>query len=364
MTDILDEFMDLDDCQFSFEELVSRKYIPQTAKGNGKQKVHLTSVHSAPLDTCDMIIAARQNSQWLLRLGMIEDCIYARSAQAETFKQFVRVKHGSRSIQRVWRCWEKTRANGEDFETSKSILWSQSSIKPPNPGNSCHGILAFECLTDACSANVRKNSETKRGNSKVKHVVPLATTFKPTTSFRSHEVETTLQNGQALCASCNKKKGNKMPEMIFVNGKAAHNKCIDWFNDSADQKHFVINAAPEGKQSVHRLSPKACCAWARLNEWLSLLREQVVRQWSDEFFAVTQRHMTKVTGRRANWRFWEICATWSAIWNACRWLQYAERTRPSSFVMSITTPQCKLPGVRLIQHSKRRAMFLCWPNAS
>ena len=35
-------------------------------------------------------------------------------------------------------------------------FWKSSSIKPPNPGNSCHGILAFECLTDACSANVRK----------------------------------------------------------------------------------------------------------------------------------------------------------------------------------------------------------------
>ena len=94
--DILYEFMDLDDCQFSFEELsTAANTFLRTAKGEvAKQKVrapHL-SHHSAPLDTYDMIIKqpAKLTVDCLQDFGMIEDCIYARTAQAETFKQFVR----------------------------------------------------------------------------------------------------------------------------------------------------------------------------------------------------------------------------------------------------------------------------------
>ena len=73
--------------------------------------------------------------------------------------------------------------------------------------------------------------------------------------------------------------------------------------------------------------------------------------------------MTKVTGADAQIEDFgdDLCATWSAIQTLEDGFQaYAERTRPSSFVTSITMPQCKLPGeIRLIQHSKKRVMFLC-----
>ena len=58
-----------------------------------------------------------------------------------------------------------------------------------------------------------------------------------TTNFQADHVipyskggKTVLQNGQALCADCNLKKGNKMPEMDLREWqKAAHNKCLEWF---------------------------------------------------------------------------------------------------------------------------------------
>ena len=93
--DILDEFMDLDDCQFSFEELsTAANTFLETAKGKvAKQKVrapHL-SHHSAPLTPMTIIKQpAKPTVDCLQDFGMIEDCIYARSAQAENFKQFVR----------------------------------------------------------------------------------------------------------------------------------------------------------------------------------------------------------------------------------------------------------------------------------
>ena len=96
LIDILDEFMDLDDCQFSFEELsTAANSFLQTAKGEvAKQKVRAPrlSHHSAPLDTYDMIIKqpAKLTVDCMQDFGMIEDCIYARSNQVENFKRLVR----------------------------------------------------------------------------------------------------------------------------------------------------------------------------------------------------------------------------------------------------------------------------------
>ena len=94
--DILDEFMELDNCQFSFDELsTAANTFLRTAKGevaNQKVRAPNLSQHSAPLDTYDMIIKqpAKLTVDCLQDFGMIEDCIYARSAQAENFKKFVR----------------------------------------------------------------------------------------------------------------------------------------------------------------------------------------------------------------------------------------------------------------------------------
>ena len=94
--DILDEFMELDNCQFSFDELsTAANTFLRTAKGevaNQKLRAPNLSQHSTPLDTYDMIIKqpAKLTVDCLQDFGMIEDCIYARSAQAENFKKFVR----------------------------------------------------------------------------------------------------------------------------------------------------------------------------------------------------------------------------------------------------------------------------------
>ena len=86
-----------------------------------------------------------------------------------------------------------------------------------------------------------------------------------TTCFQADHVipyskggKTVLQNGQALCADCNLKKGNKMPEMDLREWqKAAHNKCLEWFEAAGNQKHFVINAAPGASKTICALcTPK------------------------------------------------------------------------------------------------------------
>ena len=109
-----------------------------------------------------------------------------------------------------------------------------------------------------------------------------------------------------------------MPEMNLREWqKAAHNKCIDWFNDSADQKHFVINAAPgAGKTICASVIAQSLLRMGKIERVIIIApRAEVVRQWSDEFFAVTQRHMTKVTGADAQIEDFgdDLCATWSAI---------------------------------------------------
>ena len=70
--------------------------------------------------------------------------------------------------------------------------------------------------------------------------------------------------------------------------KAAHNKCIDWFNDSADQKHFVINAAPgAGKTICASVIAQSLLRMGKIERVIIIApRAEVVRQWSDEFFSV------------------------------------------------------------------------------
>ena len=94
--DILNEFIEIDDCQYSFEELsMAANTFLEAAKGEvAKHKVSAPELnrHSTPVDTYEMIIKQpkKLTEDCLQDFGMIEDCIYARSAQYENFKRLVR----------------------------------------------------------------------------------------------------------------------------------------------------------------------------------------------------------------------------------------------------------------------------------
>ena len=80
--------------------------------------------------------------------------------------------------------------------------------------------------------------------------------------------------------------------------KEAHNKCLDWFAADPVHKHFVINAAPgAGKTVCASIIAKSLIEKGDIDRVIVIApRSEVVRQWGEEFFLVTGRHMTKVTG--------------------------------------------------------------------
>ena len=130
---------------------------------------------------------------------------------------------------------------------------------------------------------------------------------------------TIIRNGQALCARCNQQKGNQMPTETNLRNwqKEAHNKCLDWFQSAADNKHFVINAAPgAGKTVCASVIAKSLIEKALVDRVIVIApRAEVVRQWGDEFFSVTGRHMTKVTGADDGIDGYgdDLSATWTAV---------------------------------------------------
>lgn len=134
------------------------------------------------------------------------------------------------------------------------------------------------------------------------HVVPF-----------SKNGTTTLLNGQALCAACNLKKGSKMLKLRPWQSEAL-TQCLNWLVDKAEDKHFLINAAPGAGKT------KAACAIAKKLFDTSLIdrvvviapRVEVVRQWALDFKEVTGRFMGKVTGSEDNIEY-DVCVTWAAV---------------------------------------------------
>lgn len=134
------------------------------------------------------------------------------------------------------------------------------------------------------------------------HVVP----------FRDGGV-TILQNGQALCARCNLKKGVKSMQLREWQAQAVA-KALSWLVEKAEDKHFLINAAPGAGKTV------AACIIAKKLFEMGLIdrviviapRVEVVRQWSRDFHQVVGKFMGKVTGADDKIEF-DVCATWAAI---------------------------------------------------
>ena len=79
-------------------------------------------------------------------------------------------------------------------------------------------------------------------------------------------------------------------------------KCIDWFSASKENKHFVINAAPgAGKTICASKIASVLLTGGEIERVIVIApRTEVVRQWSEEFYAVVGRNMTRITGSDVN----------------------------------------------------------------
>ena len=132
---------------------------------------------------------------------------------------------------------------------------------------------------------------------------------------------TLIKNGQALCAKCNQRKGNKMQQEMKLREwqKEAHNKCLNWFSSDKAHKHFVINAAPgAGKTVCASIIAQSLIQKGEIERVIVIApRAEVVRQWGEEFYSVTGRHMTKVTGADDEVEGFgdDLSATWASVQN-------------------------------------------------
>lgn len=96
----------------------------------------------------------------------------------------------------------------------------------------------------------------------------------------------------------------------------ALNKSLHWLVERAEDKHFLINAAPGAGKTI------AACVIANKLIELGLIdrvvviapRVEVVKQWSKDFFLVTKRYMGRVSGSDDQIEH-DVAVTWAAVQN-------------------------------------------------
>ena len=146
---------------------------------------------------------------------------------------------------------------------------------------------------------------------------PLPTNFHAD-HRRAHSAggPTTLSNGQAMCPTCNMKKGKTMVQLRPWQADA-HTKAIHWLTERAEDRHFLINAAPgAGKTLVSCAIADTMIRKGFVDRVVVIApRSEVVNQWANEFTLVTGRHMNKITGQDDYFHAMQldVCATWAAI---------------------------------------------------
>ena len=129
---------------------------------------------------------------------------------------------------------------------------------------------------------------------------------------------TITKNGQALCQTCNLKKGSQPMETKLRPWQAqALKKALHWLLVKRQDRHFLINAAPgAGKTIAACAIAKALLDRGEIDRVVVIApRAEVVNQWAGDFRRVTGREMTKVTGRDEDIENLgiDLCATWSAV---------------------------------------------------
>lgn len=128
---------------------------------------------------------------------------------------------------------------------------------------------------------------------------------------------TIIENGQALCAACNLKKGSTVQTKLRPWQLEALNKAIRWLVVDRQDRRFLINAAPGAGKTI------AACAIAQeliardeIDRVVVIApRIEVVNQWAEDFRRVTGRSMMKVTGRDQDIEVLDLdlCATWASV---------------------------------------------------
>lgn len=129
---------------------------------------------------------------------------------------------------------------------------------------------------------------------------------------------TQLDNGQALCGPCNRKKGTTMPTLKLRPWQQdAHHKALTWLVQERRDRRFLINAAPgAGKTRVSCAIARTLIEHQEIDRVVVIApRAEVVQQWADDFRQVTGRYMSKVTGKDGDLHGLglDVCATWAAV---------------------------------------------------
>jgi superfamily II DNA or RNA helicase len=93
-------------------------------------------------------------------------------------------------------------------------------------------------------------------------------------------------------------------------------QALNWLVEEKTDRHFLINAAPgSGKTICASVIALKLFEKKDIDRVIVIApRSEVVKQWAEEFKAVTGRHMSKVTGADQIEDYGvDLCATWSAI---------------------------------------------------
>jgi superfamily II DNA or RNA helicase len=94
-------------------------------------------------------------------------------------------------------------------------------------------------------------------------------------------------------------------------------KALTWLTEVARDRHFLINAAPgAGKTLVSCALAQVLLERKEIDRVIVIApRQEVVKQWSDDFRRVTGRFMSRVTGRDGDIQQLglDVCATWAAV---------------------------------------------------
>jgi superfamily II DNA or RNA helicase len=130
---------------------------------------------------------------------------------------------------------------------------------------------------------------------------------------------TTTDNGAALCATCNLKKGSRMKDRRpRAWQKEALNKAITYYRIGG--RNFLIDAAPgAGKTHAAALIAQEMLAADMVDRVVVIApRKKIVTQWANLFRNFTGREMMKVTGKVMEYfdpahMQADVCATWAGI---------------------------------------------------
>lgn len=92
-------------------------------------------------------------------------------------------------------------------------------------------------------------------------------------------------------------------------------QALSWLVDVAEDRHFLINAAPGAGKTIAACTIADQLIARNLIDRVIVIapRSEVVNQWSKDFEFVTGRPMGKVTGRDSDDVELDICATWNAV---------------------------------------------------